>query len=463
MPLIDGKKMACTPCIRGHRSTKCNHANERVMVPVRKPGRPLSSCACPPGRSCTCGGLKVAIPRKKNCYCEGPNSEHGPHESHHPRVKPEVVTPAQTPSLMPTSPRRAAKQTAFRIQKSKSTTNTARTSSIYAPALDRIDPAQVNIIINPTAIGTAQYHGQPVQTSDSHPNETPRGGCCGGGESRNGSSPNIMPTQPPQQAVDNIASPFSTHHSQSVPPQILSYGSPPLLPQGTMYYPPQYGTWEQPITMSGYALLQLQQLQQHQTEQAILAQQRLHLQLAGQAPQQLQLEQALLPRANGDPASMGSMHNTPQAIDGLGQGISHQCGCGPGCECIGCVSHPFNAQTLQYVNDAYDVDLGKTTVDMLGGSNNGVAQHQAQVNSTHATTNGTTLPTPPHYQAQMQDPESLSPQVQVETPSDASGLGEEQTFPASDFLFIDVSSCHAKYNARRSGGDGRMNDMVDQV
>ncbi|RAL59213.1 hypothetical protein DID88_006668 [Monilinia fructigena] len=39
--------MSCEPCIRGHRSTKCTHANERLMVPVRKPGRPLSACPHP--------------------------------------------------------------------------------------------------------------------------------------------------------------------------------------------------------------------------------------------------------------------------------------------------------------------------------------------------------------------------------------------------------------------------------
>lgn len=31
------------PCMRGHRSSKCNHT-DRILVKVRKPGRPLSSC-----------------------------------------------------------------------------------------------------------------------------------------------------------------------------------------------------------------------------------------------------------------------------------------------------------------------------------------------------------------------------------------------------------------------------------
>ncbi|KAL7275167.1 hypothetical protein RUND412_001907 [Rhizina undulata] len=43
MPVINGVKFACEPCMRGHRSSKCAH-KDRVLVRVRKPGRPLSSC-----------------------------------------------------------------------------------------------------------------------------------------------------------------------------------------------------------------------------------------------------------------------------------------------------------------------------------------------------------------------------------------------------------------------------------
>lgn len=58
------------PCIRGHRSTKCDHAHERVMVPVRKPGRPLHTCSHP-GKNCRC--VTVAIPRKRKCECSRHN------------------------------------------------------------------------------------------------------------------------------------------------------------------------------------------------------------------------------------------------------------------------------------------------------------------------------------------------------------------------------------------------------
>ncbi|KAH7409283.1 copper fist DNA binding domain-containing protein [Cadophora sp. MPI-SDFR-AT-0126] len=43
MPLINGCKYSCEPCIRGHRATSCAHT-DRILIEVRKPGRPLESC-----------------------------------------------------------------------------------------------------------------------------------------------------------------------------------------------------------------------------------------------------------------------------------------------------------------------------------------------------------------------------------------------------------------------------------
>ncbi|KAK6341058.1 hypothetical protein TWF696_009367 [Orbilia brochopaga] len=68
MPIIDGVKFACEPCMRGHRSSKCNH-HDRILIKVRKPGRPLSSCPHEAG-NCNCEVASVAIPRvAANCPC----------------------------------------------------------------------------------------------------------------------------------------------------------------------------------------------------------------------------------------------------------------------------------------------------------------------------------------------------------------------------------------------------------
>ncbi|KAG4444483.1 hypothetical protein IFR05_000074 [Cadophora sp. M221] len=53
MPLINGCKYSCEPCIRGHRATSCAHT-DRVLIEVRKPGRPLESCGHNLS-TCNCG------------------------------------------------------------------------------------------------------------------------------------------------------------------------------------------------------------------------------------------------------------------------------------------------------------------------------------------------------------------------------------------------------------------------
>lgn len=52
------------PCIRGHRSSKCQHF-DRLMMKVPKAGRPLAKCPHPKG-SCSCQKLyafMVRIPK----------------------------------------------------------------------------------------------------------------------------------------------------------------------------------------------------------------------------------------------------------------------------------------------------------------------------------------------------------------------------------------------------------------
>lgn len=43
------------PCIRGHRATSCAHT-DRILIEVRKPGRPLESCGHE-FATCTCGKI----------------------------------------------------------------------------------------------------------------------------------------------------------------------------------------------------------------------------------------------------------------------------------------------------------------------------------------------------------------------------------------------------------------------
>ncbi|KAA8565968.1 hypothetical protein EYC84_009776 [Monilinia fructicola] len=69
MPIINEQKYSCEPCIRGHRATSCKHS-DRLMVLVRKPGRPTQGCGHT-FQTCYCrsfenifsiGGVEESVP-----------------------------------------------------------------------------------------------------------------------------------------------------------------------------------------------------------------------------------------------------------------------------------------------------------------------------------------------------------------------------------------------------------------
>jgi hypothetical protein len=126
-------KTSSEPCIRGHRSTKCTHANERLMVPVRKPGRPLSACPHPRDQGCGCGSVTAAIPRKQTCHC-GTGT---PPQSAGSQIVPQPTNPlSDAPS--PT-------KVAFKVQKSSRPPSSRKMS--FDPAnFERMDMNQVHIM-----------------------------------------------------------------------------------------------------------------------------------------------------------------------------------------------------------------------------------------------------------------------------------------------------------------------------
>ena len=119
------------PCIRGHRSTKCTHAGERLMVPVKKPGRPLSACPHAKDQVCGCGGVTAAIPRNKPCGC-GPQT---PSVSSAPTLQDPVTSDISSPT-----------KPAYKVQKSAGRPQSSRKQS-YDPAnFGRMDVNSINIL-----------------------------------------------------------------------------------------------------------------------------------------------------------------------------------------------------------------------------------------------------------------------------------------------------------------------------
>ncbi|ODV91285.1 hypothetical protein CANCADRAFT_44889 [Tortispora caseinolytica NRRL Y-17796] len=67
MILVEGEKYACMRCIRGHRSSSCNHSR-RPLLQVRRRGRPVASddkrAAVIPQGSCDCGVAAIVVPTR---------------------------------------------------------------------------------------------------------------------------------------------------------------------------------------------------------------------------------------------------------------------------------------------------------------------------------------------------------------------------------------------------------------
>ncbi|KAI7822577.1 copper fist DNA binding domain-containing protein [Gamsiella multidivaricata] len=61
MVFVNGQKFACATCIKGHRSTTCNHG-ERPLHEIKKKGRPSTQCA-------HCKELRKAKHVNARCIC----------------------------------------------------------------------------------------------------------------------------------------------------------------------------------------------------------------------------------------------------------------------------------------------------------------------------------------------------------------------------------------------------------
>lgn len=456
--MINGQKMACAPCIRGHRSTKCNHSSERIMVPVRKPGRPLSTCPCPPGKPCACGGVKVAIPRKQKCGCE-PESGTGN----------GVVEGNPSPTSPPTSPTRSA----FRVAKASNGSRSNGRKQSYDPSqLQRM----VGSLVTPHS-GSIDANAMPMTGNGLQP-QMPLSNLTGFGP-----GVEFVPRAPPGNGF--------------TPSQNLGYGTPVPYPMDIQYAPGHHlsqevkneegvvssrqsnglGSPTRPVPFSNDARnaslasltvphqpaglgtpllpkssgatnggscccgpkdegpeLHSGNIPQQQPLQSDFSQQYLEQYappvdlkpqpMPAPAPYgyptiftypaqygswQHPMEQSTWQEMSSQPnMTMGPpMLATPNGA-GADHGMSHECTCGAGCQCLGCLAHPFNDQTLQYVNNAYN---GTSANGGVGSGSSGTP-----------TRNGNTAPASPDSQAA----------------SDGSAANNEQSLSTADYFFVNI-------------------------
>ena len=391
------------------------------MIPVRKPGRPLSSCPHQKGKPCNCNNITAAIPRNGKCGC-------GTAEPITIDTREPVKTESSVPDITPMSPTK----TTFRVQKHATPKSPSRKQSYDISLLGQMDPSSVNVIpshgltlgtngnlnhassmssqgfmppnfqpnfnsdgsLNPTfeyarmlgrlegaAFNTAIFEspisnasttgvssngesghssidtsgtphftptsGSPSSSSYTKGFATDGGGCCGKGSSAipptNGQSEG-QKTQERLEELMRYRDAIATHGSDmSLGYNDTMHNRPPMqhAQQDSVFsYPVVYGS-------SFYEPLQYSQWQEMMMSQ----------------PQSMPSQPQ-----NTYMAPQSSVETTTPVLDSY---AANQCGCGEGCQCLGCATHPFNTAMQEYVLSTLQNDHA-TPPSLSNGEINGV-------------------------------------------------------------------------------------------
>lgn len=487
------------PCIRGHRSTKCTHATERLMVPVRKPGRPLSSCPHPASRPCSCAAVTAAIPKKQKCGCG--TSASAPEDD---KVKNNSGVGATPPS-----PSKATPPPTYRIQKPASKGVNGRKQSIDPAGLERMDSSQFNVLPqfegvraksiptpdgiasplpNTSAYGALNFvppsasfaaestllplfqHAIPhpdakgrvlsapvneYQASQTNgfmrtsPTSTP-GSCCGSKKTAN-----VQPITPQTASINSKTNGIKevttkgccSSASDNPQDKLLADLMPPpnvqAQPNGIMI-PPFQTPMMMPNGMFPYF-----------PQPSVFS----YPPQYGSYLQPLQPEQwrqvmAALNFGQQIPTTYGMPAPTPLSVpdaSNMASWTSHQCNCGDTCQCVGCATHPYNDATQTYVRSAWNT-MAEDAQKQQRHATDGASMSNGDQNDTHEApssilSNGMTN----HH------PDGTVSPPAPQTPSDAaSGISEEQTLSASDFFFVSYpfgDSCAGDTSTCQCGDD----------
>lgn len=308
------KKVACGPCIRGHRSSKCDH-RDRVLVEVRKPGRPLSSCPHPSG-SCSCERVVInyTIPKTSECACPSERAPPTATVAGNSRIqKGRRKSSAVNPFSLEKAIRAGleAETDTSSLTHTPSETSGSNTASLpsSASSTPRLLPAQNDTVSScckpKPALSPVQEGGccskkaKPVPESE----PAPKRSCCSGPNS-SGSTPSS--TQ--QHGYPQLGQQFHfALHPQAV------------LPQFQVFQPHTSSPASNPFGL-GTPIYNHAAAAYHQ---------------ANSMPLSPVANSAMSPNLAG--AQIG--HSAPE----------HNCRCGDSCSCFGCAAHPNNATMMEYV------------------------------------------------------------------------------------------------------------------
>ncbi|KAF2628400.1 hypothetical protein BU25DRAFT_409966 [Macroventuria anomochaeta] len=310
------KKVACGPCIRGHRSSKCDH-RDRVLVEVRKPGRPLSSCPHPTG-SCSCERIVInyTIPKTSECACPSERAQSvavaGSSRISKPKRKSTAIHPTSLEKAIKASQDTETDTSSYNTPTERSASNEASPPS-SASSTPRMLPTQKEevsgcckpkgappLVAQGGGCCSSKVKQQPQSTPTPAPTAAPVKSCCSG-KAQSNDVFNV------HNAVHNIGQQFQFQiQHQLRKPQYQNFQAqcspaPPPFGFGAPIYNHAAAAYQQSMTM----------------------------------PMNGAMHESLPHHING--------HQTPQ------HNPEHSCHCGEGCSCFGCAAHPNNATMMEYV------------------------------------------------------------------------------------------------------------------
>ncbi|KAF9884150.1 hypothetical protein FE257_002271 [Aspergillus nanangensis] len=353
MPLDEeGAKWSCEPCIRGHRSSKCQHF-DRLMMKVPKAGRPLAKCPHPKG-SCSCQkqyAVMVRIPKGSSCVCR---------PLYQVPVEPGDPTPtaASTPIAPSPSP------SSGKIQKSSNKKQIKMAPENLAKALDSIPefgkqysehitpslPSQFPILGIRLAEDEAERDGD---TQDSMVPQLPnRGAHAGTQGSSCCSKKRQSPVQPQPQAscCSRADAPSSNFHDTQANSNerhdilAINHSTPAYTPVSQS----QFSPWQQiQAPNSGHYVHPflsdpsqtrpphyLPHYPPHTTPDPLMP-------FTPSLPSNVGFIPAIMPQRQSNMTCPTAQTFEDDSL--------HDCHCGDNCQCLGCASHPFNNTTRQHV------------------------------------------------------------------------------------------------------------------
>ncbi|KAK7622213.1 hypothetical protein IWX48DRAFT_627376 [Phyllosticta citricarpa] len=340
------KKVACGPCIRGHRSTSCNH-KDRLLLEVRKPGRPLSSCPHL-GGNCSCERLVInyTIPRSSECAC--PNGS-----SAAPVAEPVVTTAAGVNGAA-----------GGRIQKPKarrsvSSRNPATLEKAIKATEDEPKPC-CSKKSSPPSRASSDEHNSPTPAHQDEANSQPK-------PSPETERPLNVQLEARKEIIftpvtqvngwnhTTLKTSGSTTVTQVQPTQGSCCGTkaettsiPASVPRA---HAPQPGQ-----ERNGYTLGNPTQHHYEPNQPYAFFPTRSHPSERFAPPFSNVASPGVLgyvASGNGFPTFPNYAQWTPGLVQGQGD-LMHECTCGDACACLGCPVHPRNETTMKHVREITD-------------------------------------------------------------------------------------------------------------